>query len=216
MGLLMKPILIEYQLFAPISVFINSINAPKWIFEHQETYQKMGFRNRYQVKGANGAIDLTVPLKGGRDQKATISSIEIDTNQAWAIRHLRTIESCYNRSPFFDYYKPELQKMLMKPWRFLVDLDYAAAQWVLAKIGWDGTMAITNEWLPRYSSDVIDLRNKWKPANRHQFPAQAYQQTLGEIFEPNLCILDLLFNKGPEAIVYLHLNTLLIAGKSAD
>jgi hypothetical protein len=211
----LNSLITEYQLFAPISVFVASIEAGKWLFEHYETYQKMGFRNRYQVKGPHGAIDLTVPLKGGRDQKAPISSVEIDAGQCWAIRHLRTLESCYNRSPFFDYYKPELCELLFRPWHLLVDLDFAATQWALAKTGWQGDLSKTEGWVDTYHDGVTDMRNKWKPASRQQYPAHVYQQTLGEHFEPNLSILDLLFNKGPQTTVYLKTNAILIAGKSA-
>ena len=96
--------LIEIQYFGCIISFVPAYREKHVVFEQYESYQKMSFRNRCQVLGAGKLINLSVPLLGGRDQKTAITQIKIDYGQDWATQHWRTLESCYNKSPFFIYY----------------------------------------------------------------------------------------------------------------
>src|SRR6188768_243256 len=95
----------EIQYFGCVCLYKHLISSKHVVFEQYENFQKMGFRNRCQVAGPLKVIDLTVPLVGGRDQKTLITGIWIDNNSRWQWQHWRTIESCYNKSPFFFYYK---------------------------------------------------------------------------------------------------------------
>src|SRR6478672_2910067 len=108
----------EYQYFPPIDVF-STLTLEKHIkFETYETYQKGGFRNRCEVLGSNGTIQLVIPLVGGRTQKSMITDVKIDFREDWPKSHSRTLLSCYNRSAFFEYYRDELERLFQKrtPW----------------------------------------------------------------------------------------------------
>lgn len=171
--------------------------------EQYETFQKMSFRNRCLVRGAERVIMLSVPLVGGRDQKEKISAVRIENGQQWQKQHFRSIESCYNKSPFFLHYRESLEALLMKSYPTLWDLDLATIEWVLSKLRLKVGISFTEAFQKEAGPGCMDLRNRYSPANRNNFPVEPYQQVFDDAFEPNLCILDLLFNLGPAARMYL-------------
>lgn len=49
-------------------IYYKSLIKSKYInIEQYERWQKMSFRNRCSIAGANGRIDLSVPVVGGRN-----------------------------------------------------------------------------------------------------------------------------------------------------
>ena len=98
---LIMELLVESQYFPPVTL-ISALSSIKYIdFESYETYQKGGFRNRCEVIGSNGLVQLVIPLVGGRTQKRLIRDVKIDYKEDWPKSHFRTLLSCYNRSAFF-------------------------------------------------------------------------------------------------------------------
>src|SRR5262245_53713708 len=112
-------VLAELQYFSPLSVFKCSILATDIFFRIYEDSFKMSFRNRCIIAGANGLIHLSVPLEGGRDQVKPMKDLKIANNQSWQKDHWRTIASSYNRSPYFEFYKEELELFFQKNFKFL-------------------------------------------------------------------------------------------------
>jgi len=195
--------LIEIQYFGCIVKFILAYKGKHLVFEQYESYQKMSFRNRCQVLGAGKLINLSVPLLGGRDQKTAITEIEIDYGQDWPTQHWRTLESCYNKSPFFMYYADSLRQLLFLRYPTLWELDLASFNWVNAKLGNTIEVSFTDAFQKHAVDGIIDCRNRLLPANREAFMLEPYQQVFGNVFHPNLSILDLLFNLGPQSMDYL-------------
>lgn len=195
--------IIEIQYFGCISYYIEAIRSKHLFLEQFETYQKMSFRNRCQVLGAGKVLDLTVPLLGGRDQKAFITDIRIDNAQAWQKQHWVTLESCYNKSPFFLYYKESLRSLLFAPYETLWELNAATIKWVIAKLKAGIKVESTSSFAKNVSLEFVDLRGRFVPSNRKSTLLTPYQQVFEKPFESNLCILDLLFNLGPGSHAYL-------------
>src|SRR5688572_18757848 len=111
--------LIEIQYFGCICFYIDLIRSKYLILEQYESFQKMSYRNRCQVFGPEKVLDLSVPLVGGRDQKAQTRIIKIDNQQHWQTTQWRTLESCYNRSAYFMHYKDELKTLLFTNHEYL-------------------------------------------------------------------------------------------------
>src|SRR5688572_2032811 len=118
-------IVIEYQYFSPCILYKYLCLETHLLFEQYEAYQKMSFRNRCLVAGANGMITLTIPLVKGRNQKSLTKDIRMDNRSRWQDHHWKTITSCYKRSPWFDFYFDELEALYKTPCDFLVDWNFA-------------------------------------------------------------------------------------------
>jgi hypothetical protein len=200
--------LLELQYFGCIASFSNLFKVQQLFVEREETFQKMSFRNRCQILGAGKVVNLSVPVTGGRDQKAFTKDITIDNTQKWQVQHWRTLESCYNKSAFFMHYGPEVKNIIFGNHTTLWDLDEASLRWAIKKIGWKGIIAPTTDYQKQTPPDVLDYRNKFSPANRQTFDFPPYYQVFNVPFESNLSILDLLFNLGPQAGQYLAATTI--------
>src|SRR6478609_2043496 len=127
-------LIIDSQYFPAVSLFSALINDSHVNFESYETYQKGGFRNRCEVVGRNGVIELVVPLVGGRTQKRLITEVKIDYRENWQRSHLRTLQSCYNRSAFFEYYSDGLERLFQTRETWLFDWNLCCFEWLVSVI----------------------------------------------------------------------------------
>lgn len=199
-------LVIESQLFGPVISYVHQIRSTDIQIEQYESYQKMSYRNRFQLLSPHGVQNLSVPLVGGRDQKGRLSTeVEIDYSGRWLAEQWRSLESWYNRSPFFFHYGPSIKILFEEKHKCLFDLALSSQRWALRQLGWKGEISLTASWEQTYSpgTEVEDCRNSFLPRNRQNFRLQPYQQVFGYHFESNLSVLDLLFNLGPKAGTYL-------------
>lgn len=193
---------VENQLFPPLYVFKKLINVTHVKLEKCERFEKRSFRNRYVLAGANGVSTLTIPVKGGREQKALITDIEIDNAEDWQTRHWRGITSGYRKSPFFDYYAEGVRNLLFSSETKLFDLNTAILQRLCDWLNLHVTIGFTDCYQP--TVEGVDLRNKLLPKN-FQSEGENWQPRYSQVFEDrlgfqaNLSILDLLFCEGPNA-----------------
>src|ERR1700744_1936394 len=87
----------------------------------KEHFEKMTDRNRYYIAGANGMIQLSIPLMKGRNQRTVMEDVQVSNQEHWQVQHWRTLVSVYKRSPYFDYYEPALQPLFEKVYTSLND-----------------------------------------------------------------------------------------------
>lgn len=84
-------------------------------------FQKNGLQNRNQIKTAQGAHWLTVPVKQQLGQK--IIDVKIDDNTAWRRKHWQTIQQCYGKAQAFKDYEKDLEVLYMREWIGLCELN---------------------------------------------------------------------------------------------
>ena len=206
-------IIIDIQYFGSINYIKTLFQFSNIQIEQYESYQKMSFRNRCVVAGSNGPVNLSVPLEKGRGQKELMKDVRISHSANWRVQHWRTIESGYSRSPFFEFYRDAVWGLLEKEETFLLDQNWKILEWLKKVLKLTGSISKTNEYLKTYPSGIADLRNRFLPKNQLAEPIgfryiQVFEDRIG--FINNLCILDLLFNCGPEAKTLLKDNILTI------
>lgn len=199
-------LVIENQYFAPVSYYSILIKYSNVIFEQCEYYQKRSFRNRCVLAGANGLINLSIPLVNGRDQRSFIRDVKIANQYAWQDQHWKTIVSCYSSSPFFEYYRMDLEFFYSKKFTYLFDWNLELYQWVLGKLKIDIMTSFTDSYQKTYNHPITDMRNIINPSiDLHKEYPEYHQVFMGKNgFIPNLSILDLLCCTGPGAINYLR------------
>jgi hypothetical protein len=171
-----------------------------------ETYQKQTFRNRCVVLGANGPLNLSVPVIRPYGKHTKTEDVLISEAENWRQVHLKTLESCYNRTPYFEFYIDAIKSILETEYKTLYTLTSALTLHLVDKIGLIHTPSI-GKFVPSESS--LDLRDTLSPKKHSDFMGYNYLQTFTERhgFVNNLSILDLLFNEGPNTICILDEST---------
>jgi hypothetical protein len=186
--------------FGPISYYAILLQHPNCTIELHEHFVKQSIRNRCNIYGANGTLQLTIPKQRKGSNKTIIKEIQISYKQDWQKQHWTAIQSAYNSSPYFEYYKDELQPLFEEKEEYLTSFNNKL-QIVLLSILQEGEkIKTTTEYL--HQGDFSDLRNyNWKIEKQEKYD-QVFMEKQG--FIPNLSILDLLFNLGPESADYLN------------
>lgn len=193
-------LIIENQYFGCLSYYLILCKYKYIKIEAFERYQKMSFRNRCVIYGANGLIHLSVPIVNGRDQRALIKDIKIDNSSAWQKKHFRSIKSAYGKTPYFEFYEEPLLRIFENKQTFLFDLNFELLLWLVNIFKIKGAISTTTSFKKDYLIDKIDYRNKWLPKNfQDEAEPLKYYQPFEERFgfQSNLSILDFLFNEGP-------------------
>lgn len=178
------------------------------ILEQFDNYIKQSYRNRCRICGANGALNLSIPVKRLRGTKTLFKDIRIDYDMSWQKVHWRSLVAAYACSPFFEYFMDDLVGFYENKFEYLVDLNRALLEKTLYCMGVDIPMrmsdkfeAISGKEDPRqFIHPKLDTRVA-DPA----FTALPYHQVFEEKhgFQSNLSILDLLFNEGPGSLSVL-------------
>jgi hypothetical protein len=164
-----------------------------------EHFVKQSIRNRCDIYGANGKLQLTIPKQRKGSDKTIIKEIQISYKQNWQKEHWSAIVSSYNSSPYFEYYKDELQPFFEQEEILLIDFNNKLQVVILKFLQEEKDIMPTTEYL--HQGNFSDLRNhKWNLEEQERYD-QVFMEKHG--FIANLSILDLLFNIGPESADYL-------------
>lgn len=191
----------------PVDYFRVIARAANWKVERCEKYQKQSYRSRCHIMSANGPFTLTVPVDRSNGLSVPINEIKIDYSVSWQKNHWRTIESAYQSSPFYEYYKEDFRPFYEAETELLLDFNSALTSLILELLGIPGNISFTETYVkdtsqgdfrylihPKKSSPFEDINKKGR---YHQVFAHKFD------FVDNLSVLDLLFNEGPDSMRYL-------------
>jgi len=193
--------------------------SPSVVFiEAKENYQKQSYRNRCRFYAADGVQTLSFPIvHEGGTHKIPISDIRIDWSKPWLHQHKKAIISAYRTSAFFEYYQDELFAILDMKHEKLLDLNMDILRFILEKTGIASELHLTEDFsrdgqVTFNGSDLIcdDMREVIHPKRKNSVLAdlkleKPYFQVFAARhgFMPDLSSMDLLFNEGPDSILYL-------------
>ncbi len=109
--------------YIPWRGFFHQVyKADLFIFYDDVQYDKHGWRNRNQVKTAQGKQWLTIPVhSGGATQGRLIREVEIDWSKTWAKGHWKTLSIAYAKAPHFRRYADFLEPFYQRQDRLLAD-----------------------------------------------------------------------------------------------
>jgi hypothetical protein len=192
--------------YLPTVEYFALIYTAKSVFiEKEENYLKQTYRNRCYILSAHGPQLLSVPVYLGSVHKTRVKDIRIDYSKRWQQVHLRAMTSSYNASPYFEFYFDNIERIISKNHEFLLDLNMAVTESLLRILNIDKTLTYTTEF-ELLDKNLNDYRYKIAPKSGSTYSQKKYLQVFdtGKGFVPNLSVIDLIFNLGPEAVKYLH------------
>jgi len=189
--------------FPSISYMARFLIEDAPVIEIWETYHKQTYRNRCRVMTANGVESLSVPVVKVNGNHTMTKDVAISTIEPWQHIHSRCLESAYKASPYFDHYYDYLRPIFEGHFDRLIDLNDAALQAVLKMLKTKKEIAHTTDYVREAENDLREAFSPKKNVDVSLFPT--YYQVFSEKFPfaPDLSVLDLIFNEGPEAVEYL-------------
>jgi hypothetical protein len=201
----MNAILIHPSYFPTILQMTAVSQAKNVVLEVHGNYQKQTYRNRTYIAHNNGRLLLNIPIKHNKEGiRYHMNSVIIENDFPWQSHHWKSIQTAYRTSPFFEYYEHDLQHLFKKPASNLLDLNVLIFNILCDILGIETTISKTQTY--EHRPKTLDLRSliEVKSSVNHKF--ESYTQVLHEHhgFLPNLSVLDLLFNEGPNALNYLE------------
>jgi hypothetical protein len=200
-----KQVMLSAAYLGPVQYFTKFLLYDQIFIEARENYQKQSYRNRCVILSANGKLPLTVPVT--KDAvKVFTKDIRIDNTLEWQKNHWTSIESAYSASPFFEFFMDDFLPFYCKKYDFLLDFNMELLLMIMNHLELENPVKLTDQFHKEPPPGTDDLRNtihpkkrtrKTDPAFQPAFYYQVFQNRYG--FVPNLSIIDLLFNEGPNA-----------------
>lgn len=201
-----KSIILSASYLPPISYFhAISKNEGDIVLDKYEHFPKQTYRNRTRIATANGVLDLIVPIQHGRKERIAMKDVKINYDHDWQRLHWLSIQTAYRSSPYFEFYEDEFRPFYENKYELLFDFNEMQLQLILKCLKLKRTLAYTEKFEKEYP-EALDLRNVIHPKKESLLPSpKPYYQLFEERngFLPDLSVLDLIFNQGPQSKNYL-------------
>ena len=196
-------VLLSTTYFGPVQWYQKLYRSDEVQIEQWESFQKQTYRNRCLIAAPNGIQALTVPVE--HTVSPLIKDLKVSDHGNWRHLHWNALVTAYSESPFFEYYQDDIRPFYEQRWDYLLDYNEAIRTKICELIDIQPKVTLTGEYSRSSDNDYREaIRPKHSAPDPDFTPRpyyQVYQQKHG--FLPNLSILDLLFNMGPESIFYL-------------
>lgn len=211
-----------------LGYFDKIVRSDIFVFLDNVQFKKNEFQNRNKIKTAQGWMWLTVPVLYKYPEH--IDEVQINNRIDWRKKHVRTLKINYAKTPYFYDLSPEVEQFYVGDWEFIAEANRESVLMLLRMLGADTKTEVASSLgdLPEEPSErlaaicvsvgadtylsgaggraYVDL----EPFNKkgikvvfQNFKHPVYLQLYGD-FIPNLSLLDLLFNCGPDSLMILE------------
>lgn len=189
----------------PIEYFSKLIdNNGNLFIENAEHFQKQTYRNRASIHSPNGKLDLIIPVLKGSKNHTKVKDVKISYDFDWQRLHLMSLQTSYRSSAYYEFYEDDFAIFYEKKWGYLFDYNEELLHLLIKFLKLNVQYKYTNKFETEYL-ELKDFRNSIHPKRNASDNVNSYSQVFEERngFLPNLSIVDLLFNQGPQSNKYL-------------
>ena len=207
----MSTVLLSITYFGPVQWYQKLNRFDHVLLEQHEHFLKQTYRNRCVIATTQGLQALSVPVEvpsGASLSKTNVRDVRISNHGKWRKEHWNALQSAYGESPFFEFYEDDIRPFFDDHWEYLFDFNRAITEKMCELLDIHPHIGLTESYqdsFPFWGPDFRSAIHPKHPGEDSDFCPKPYYQVYKERFGflPNLSILDLLFNMGNEAVLYL-------------
>lgn len=191
--------------FPSIAQCVAIAKAEDLVFEKHDNFQKQTYRNRTYIYGANGKLQLSIPIIHSHKNRQLYKDVKISNTEKWQQIHWKSLEAAYRTSPFFEYYEDEFISLFEKRHEFIYDFNLKCFEVVSDCLQLDLDINFTESYQTE-QEELTDFRPLVNARKEPNFNFEHYRQVFFDKcgYIDNLSVLDLLFNEGTNALTYLE------------
>ena len=196
---------------APVEYYTKLLAYDRVCIEQHDHYIKQTYRNRCTIAAPDGELALSIPTVKPASLKCPMCDIRISDHGNWRHLHWNAIESAYNHTPFFEYYKDDFRPFYEKKYEFLADFNEELCHLVCSLIDIQPVMERTSEYKTGFAPGEADFRERIHPKKDFSLedpdfsPQPYYKDYQTKLsFQHNNSNIDIIFNIGPESLLVLQ------------
>jgi hypothetical protein len=189
----------------PVNYFVQlNTYKPDILIEREEHFPKQTYRNRANIYSPDGVLALVVPVIKGSKNHTKVKDVKISYDFMWQRLHWQSLQACYRRSAYFEFYEDDFAPFYEKQITYLFDYNQELLNLLLKLTKIKTELNYTDEYQAEYPN-LHDFRFSIHPKKESDIQQKPYFQVFEDRqgFMKNLSIIDLLFNQGPQTINYL-------------
>ncbi|MDR1780688.1 MAG: WbqC family protein [Tannerella sp.] len=201
----MATVYLSTAYLAPVSYYCKLATYDAIVVEANENYLKQTYRNRCYIAGANGRQQLSIPVVNSLTDKCLTKDIRISDHGHWRAQHWHSLVSAYGMSPFFEFYSDDFAPFYEQKYTFLLDFNERLREMVCRLLDISPSVRLSEHYEPSPPNDFREAIRPKHPVPDPTFTPKLYYQVFASKygFLPDLSIVDLLFNMGPEAALII-------------
>ncbi len=211
-----------------LGYFDKIVRSDIFVFLDTVQFKKNEFQNRNKIKTAQGWMWLTVPVSYKYPEH--IDEVKINNRVDWRKKHIRALEINYQKAPYCRGLFPSLEEFYAHDAASLSEVNRAGVLLLLNMLGVQREIKVASELeeFPEEPSERLAAICEFLGADTYlsgaggreylhlepfhqkeitvifqEFKHPVYPQLYGD-FIPNLSLLDLLFNCGPDSLNVLE------------
>ncbi len=170
---------------APIGWYADIVKTGITRIGEEQNFERQTLRNRIIYGTFQGARVFSIPLIAA-STKETYQKVAINYHEHWQNQLINALQTAYGKSPFFEYYGYRFENIIRQNYEHLWDLNKAILYETFNCLKIGIHIEVLNSDRIRQHVPEMDI---------HYY--QVFQEKIP--FIPNLSILDLLYNEGPDA-----------------